>query len=124
MFFIYPSQQLLLYETRFLPYVISQNKALFRVFSSELKANSAAKQLGGGLVVVGRPLLLGQRAGLLLLLLADAGLDHGGVDAWDVDPQAGLVVGGRRLLELVVAGRPGGHRRGRYGAHVLRLHLG
>ena len=81
MFFIYPSQQLLLYETRFLPYVISQNKALFRV-SSELKANSAAKQLGGGLVVVGRPLLLGQRAGLLLLLLlADAGLDHGGVDA-------------------------------------------
>ena len=79
MFFIYPSQQLLLYETRFLPYVISQNKALFRV-SSELKANSAAKQLGGGLVVVGRPLLLGQRA-RLLLLLADAGLDHGGVDA-------------------------------------------
>ena len=38
------------------------------------------KQLGGGLVVVGRPLFLGQRAGLLLLL-ADAGLDHGGVDA-------------------------------------------
>merc|ERR1719367_2506934 len=124
MFYIYPSQQLLLYETRFLPYdVISQNKALFRVFSFGL-ANSASKQLCGGLVVVGRPLLLGQRARLLLLVLADAGLDHGGVDAWEVDPQAGLVVGGRRLLQLVVAGRPGGHRRGRYGAHVLRLHLG
>ena len=60
--------------------VSSQNKALFRVFSFGL-ANSAAKQLCGGLVVVGRPLLLGQRARLLLLLLADAGLDHGGVDA-------------------------------------------
>ena len=59
--------------------VISQNKALFRVISFGL-ANSAAKQLCGGLVVVGRPLLLGQRAGLLLIL-ADAGLDHGGVDA-------------------------------------------
>ena len=80
MYFIYPSQQLLLYETRFLPYVISQNKALFRVFSFGL-ANSAAKQLCGGLVVVGRPLLLGQRAGLLLLLGDGAGLDHGGVDA-------------------------------------------
>ena len=79
MFFIYPSQQLLLYETR-LPYLISQNKALFRVFPFGL-ANSAAKQLGGGLVVVGRPLLLGQRAGLLLLVLDGAGLDHGGVDA-------------------------------------------
>ena len=42
---------------------------------------------------------------------------------WEVNPEVGLVVGGRRLLELVVAGRPGGHRRGRYGAHVLRLHL-
>ena len=79
MFFIYPSQQLLLYETR-LPYLISQNKALFRV-SSFGSANSAATQLGGGLVVVGRPLLLGQRAGLLLLLGDGAGLDHGGVDA-------------------------------------------
>ena len=56
--------------------VISQNKVLFRVFSSELRGEAARRWTRRR-----RPASSSRAAGGLLLLLADAGLDHGGVDA-------------------------------------------